>query len=1168
MKKAKLAGRIFGIVLVCLLFGGISCGLTDYVGNDVDGNKISDTPYGIYPNNNNYPLGEPFENDVIGNGLADSPWPKFRQNLQNTGRSPYTGPAIPELKWTSSGGTSSPAIGTDGTVYTGSGAKLYAINSDGTVKWSFSTGGEVYSSPAIAADDTIYVGSHDYNLYAIDPTGTEKWRFATGSYVDSSPSIGVDGTIYVGSRDGNLYAIDSEGSKKWNIYLGQHIMRSSPAIGTDNTIYVGTVSDYADDWKLHAINPDGTIKWSLYVNGRAYSSPAIAADGTIYIGTGAVYSLGGSNGLCAINPAGTLKWSFATENAVESSAAIGADGTIYVGSVDTYVYALNPNGTKKWSFATGSWVQSSPAVGADGTIYVGSLDGKLYAINPEGTEKWSFDTGHWIFSSPAIAADGTIYVGSFDGKLYAIGEGAPVHVSNVSPENDATDVPIDTAVTATFSEPMDSSTITTESFTLAGSTVSGIVTYDPDSYTATFTPDANLEYDHQYTATLSTAITDSAGNPLAEPYIWSFATSTLAQCKPEVSITPGTPTFQQAHTGTRLKYFVTVANRGYETDTMEIEAQGDPALEWLIMLVPSWDGEYPSTPVDNNKFQVVLPPGESTDYYVYVDIGTGANSIDVSAKSIESPCEPVNCTLKAWSLTPGSGLFAAILLFENPNEEGDTLIFNVPSNAMISSRYISLGPSEQEWIRVMYDPKSVDEAYDTWVEVYSMHSGNEITIPIEFGPYYEVAATGFDMAQDSYNFPNPLGQFCYGMSETSILYFQEELSLPSNKSNTYSLTELEAMRNIFWHQRFFERSFLGAMKLRLLNVDLVEEYNKLRTNIRNGKPMILAVQGHTVVAYRIFETGSKSYIYIYENELPYSLPEDDEWSDNFFFAFPYATYDLISHEFDYAGYNEFLALEAETFPMEDLPVVIIIECSVDVTVSDQFDRIMDNLGINEIPEAGFIAFGEEKHFFLPKDLTYCVYIDAYEEGEFDLTVMSPVRQDGAVITHFRNVSVNATTQANFELEPTVHSYAMEIDYNGDGIIDEQKSPDVYEILGPESSDPVCFIATAAYGTPMAQEIEILREFRDEYLLTNPLGRALVDFYYEVSPPIAEFIIEHPSLKPMVRVGLLPAVAMSTVIVNTTPVEKIAILVLLMLISVAVAVWVIRRRGRGSEYTQG
>jgi len=40
---------------------------------------------------------------------------------------------------------------------------------------------------------------------------------------------------------------------------------------------------------------------------------------------------------------------------------------------------------------------------------------------------------------------------------------------------------------------------------------------------------------------------------------------------------------------------------------------------------------------------------------------------------------------------------------------------------------------------------------------------------------------------------------------------------------------------------------------------------------------------------------------------------------------------------------------------------------------------------------------------------------------------------------------------------------------------------------------------------MAEEIGILREFRDKYLLTNPLGKGLLKLYYKVSPPMAEFI---------------------------------------------------------------
>jgi outer membrane protein assembly factor BamB len=83
---------------------------------------------------------------------------------------------------------------------------LHAINPDGTLKWRYQTDYHVNSSPAVGSDGTIYVGSDDDYLHAINPDGTQKWCYQAEDVVFSSPAVGSDGTIYVGSYDGYLYA--------------------------------------------------------------------------------------------------------------------------------------------------------------------------------------------------------------------------------------------------------------------------------------------------------------------------------------------------------------------------------------------------------------------------------------------------------------------------------------------------------------------------------------------------------------------------------------------------------------------------------------------------------------------------------------------------------------------------------------------------------------------------------------------------------------------------------------------------------------------------------------------------------------------------------------------------------------------------------------------------
>lgn len=70
----------------------------------------------------------------------------------------------------------------------------------------------------------------------------------------------------------------------------------------------------------------------------------------------------------------------------------------------------------------------------------------------------------------------------------------------------------------------------------------------------------------------------------------------------------------------------------------------------------------------------------------------------------------------------------------------------------------------------------------------------------------------------------------------------------------------------------------------------------------------------------------------------------------------------------------------------------------------------------------------------------------------------------------------------------------------------------------------CFIATAAYGTELAPEIDILRDFRDQFLLENHMGSKFVNLYYDKSPQMADYIAERPVLKSLVKnAGVEPLV---------------------------------------------
>ena len=143
---------------------------------------------------------------------------------------------------------------------------------------------------------------------------------------------------------------------------------------------------------------------------------------------------------------------------------------------------------------------------------------RLNGIDSNNSIMWRGEKSGIDIISGATAVAGAIimtYIGS---------DATAPTVTSTSPSNNSTNVPVTTALTATFSEKMALSSINISTFTVSnGSTsVSGSVTYDPDTMEATFIPSGSLSYSTTYTATITTDVEDMASNRMQTDYSWSF----------------------------------------------------------------------------------------------------------------------------------------------------------------------------------------------------------------------------------------------------------------------------------------------------------------------------------------------------------------------------------------------------------------------------------------------------------------------------------------------------------------------------------------------------------------------------------------------------------------------------------------------------------------------
>jgi subtilisin family serine protease len=90
----------------------------------------------------------------------------------------------------------------------------------------------------------------------------------------------------------------------------------------------------------------------------------------------------------------------------------------------------------------------------------------------------------------------------------------------------------------------------------------------------------------------------------------------------------------------------------------------------------------------------------------------------------------------------------------------------------------------------------------------------------------------------------------------------------------------------------------------------------------------------------------------------------------------------------------------------------------------------------------------------------------------------------------------------------------------------------------------CFIATAAFGSPIDPHVKRLREFRDRFLLNNKAGKVFVNLYNKYSPPMAEFIDRHENLRKIVQLVLIPLVGVSWIVLKIGSAYAIVLILLL------------------------
>ena len=494
------------------------------------------------------------------------------------------------------GGYTSIAVGTSGAVYISyynstNSALMYATNVSGS--WGTSTldsAGDVgqFTSIAVGTSGAAYIsyyanaGALKYATNVSGSWGTTTLDSATaGTGKWTSIAVGTSGAAYISYCDDTnrdlKYATNVSGS--WgtttvdNTSSSDTGQYSSIAVGTSGAVYISYYNSPTDDL-MYATNVTGlwgTTTVDSAVVGGLYTSIAVGTSGAVYIS----YQDNANGDLkYATNVSGS--WGTTTLDSTGNtgrytSIEVDTSGAVYISYYDVtrtaLMYATNfipptvttgaASGVTTSSATLGGTVNANGwsttamfSYGAASGSYTGtsttqSVSGESDTAVSIGISSLSSGTTYYYrIAANNAAGTSTGSEASFSTSSSGGGGEPPptritLTVTSTSPSSGATGVGTNTVVTATFSDNMNGSTLTTDTFKLSsgGSSVTGSVSTNGNK--ATFTPSSSLTYDTTYTATITTGAqaANFAGTTLDSNYSWSFTTAS-APIVPTPTATP------------------------------------------------------------------------------------------------------------------------------------------------------------------------------------------------------------------------------------------------------------------------------------------------------------------------------------------------------------------------------------------------------------------------------------------------------------------------------------------------------------------------------------------------------------------------------------------------------------------------------------------------------